>query len=62
MEVRAFNETITKRSVFDQVVLTRQMSDDSASERYSDSVEYDEDGIDLHARTQSVCPCFCKMA
>ena len=36
IEVCAFNETITKYSVLDQTVLTRQLSDDSTSERYGD--------------------------
>jgi len=34
IEVRTSNETITKWSVLDQAVLTRQLSDDSAAERY----------------------------
>jgi len=34
---RTFNETITKCSVLDEAVLTRQLSDDSAAERYGNS-------------------------
>jgi len=37
IEVRTFNETITKGSVLDQAVFTRQLSDDLAAERHSNS-------------------------
>jgi len=36
-EVHTFNETITKWSVLDQAVFTRQLRDDSAAERQSNS-------------------------
>jgi len=48
IEVRTFNETITKWSIFDEAVLARQLSDDSAAERHSNSFVGAEES-QLHA-------------
>ena len=37
IEVRTLNETITKSSVLDQAVFTRQLSNDPAAERHGNS-------------------------
>jgi len=48
IEVRTFNETITKGSVLDQAVFTRQLNDDSAAERHGNSFVAAEES-QLHA-------------
>jgi len=53
IEVRTFNETITKWSVLDQAVFTGQLSDGSAAKRHSNSCVGAEESR-LHAIVRSL--------